>query len=477
MARSPQTIRPAGFSFTTTQALGEFEAGTVLRSVPTMAQYLRLAVNDGEEKGVDLSAHLDDAALVALAKTIPGDNADAEWLRVQAIIQSGPADAPADETQEEPKPETPKQVANRIVGAKISAATKEKEVGNLAARLDNDPELAEIFEKAWTAKEDLAYSAKAIMIHFKDKYGEKEMANWPMPGTQDNPKEPYYSDNPDYFTRPSRRRGGGGNASASWVDLFAEGFRPIRDLRAAIETARKESEKEKGATVSVAEYEELKAQNESRINTVKGKVRLAIAFFHNWRAAQDYPGLQITLPNGKQGCGAEYIKRRVPDLNENGERKTDKQGRPAWRWEETTAERCIWLTNPEAEKASEMRFGPYTIQAFCNFDFDAAYAAGGTFQNLLDTVKRDAEAGPGWRFKDVSDVLHAISEFQLFIRDKASRLAFTTEIDDDTDDNNEVLSMMAEVQTWLTDQLSGTKRDRLDAYLEKKREGAKIKAA
>jgi len=482
MASKPKTTAKA-FTLTTTAALGGFDEGQALKSASDIVAYYRARVNEGEEH--DLTDKIDDDAMLALIKSVDGDNADAEDKRVSAIIQasvetSGETDddttdddgtdddeTPGEETG--PK-ETPKQVATRIQGVRISATTRERTAADMAKRLDNDAELSVIFGTLADAKEEVARSAYVIWQHLKAQYGD-EMDKFPVPGTQSIDKgKPYYTeDNADYFSRPSRRRGGGGgNASASWVDLFAENFKQIRDWRGEIEAAQKKAADPK-LSYNTADYEAEKARLEGRINTCKGKVRLAITLHHTLAAAerfrQQLPDV-AGQPKGTKPVIFEWIMVKTDVLDDNGNPVIDpKTKRAKFTRDVTRAEKCIWLLNPDAESAAQKFVGPLSIQGFCNYDFDAAIEKGGTFDDLLSTARRTPPDGYGWSLvkADAEEVAFAFSEVQAWSRNKANLLAMSAYLMEDNDENNVYLDMMDEaVQTWM--KWLSQYRDRIDAF-------------
>lgn len=456
----------------TEAAYGSYEEGQTLTKQADIVAYFVAAAGDGEEQPIiDALEELSPKAVMNILNAA----GETEDERMKALFQhaKGLADHVTGSTTKPDLSQTtgsPQQVASAILGPSISATTKERNVSLLAMRMDNDTALASLFSQTVAAKEFLARSARLIMEHFRSTYGVPEMNKWPIPGTQDDPKEPDYSaDRPDYFNRPSKGKGGG-TASVSWIDLFAEGFKPVRDYRKLIEdTKAAEARKE----ITGANMDGLIAKYEKRISTIKGKVRLAIDLHHHLVQAETYPAFIDSDEKSRtfgQCVGFEWIMDKVRAVNPDGSMKVDPvhPTRPIWEETITEAEDCIWIIDLEATKAADKFRGPYTIASFCRFDFVAALAAGGTLQNLFDTVKRDEESGVGWRL-DLSEddgmvsVFHAFSELDRLLQEPANRKAINSALFDAGEQNDVVLAHMDHVFLKLAEFLPSF-RDRIDAY-------------
>ena len=311
----------------------------------------------------------------------------AQLLATSAVhapqTDAGVAEAEADETE-----------ADDTV-ATVSAAHREAEATSEAAKADEDVALSEDLEALAEAKETMSMSAYFIYQHLLRVYGAEEMNGWPYPGSEGG-------NNPDIFTRPSKRKGSAGTSNVSWCDTFAEAFKIVKDWRAIVAQAPDDAKTGKiGAQTAAG----IVSKYEARISAVKTKIKNAIALHHQLERAKAYDAIEL-----------EWSMERVPlwkldvdgnpVLDANGKRVPQidpKTKRQAFRHDVIMSDKPLVIT----DKASK-DFWFVSISTLLGYDFDMAEANGGTVEALFKSARSGAEEENGNGGVNVKDIDTAI---------------------------------------------------------------------
>lgn len=354
--------------------------------------------------------------------------------------------------------------AQAIQVAKISAAQREAEIKTLAAQADNANDLIADLQNNADAMETLAMNPLNIMLSLRAAYTSEVMDGWPMPGTEETDADgkPTGINNPDWYSRPTKRKGGGkGTARASWCNEFAKSLKPCRDWQAEADAATERAAKNE---IGVMERDGIVAKMNGRISSVQGKVRTAIALHHQLSKAQAYPAL---FWDDRFEDGDIFRTERVPVLDDDGKPVIDpKTKRPAMERRYLSTVKPVVLVDAEDRK----QFYEFNLQQFCAFDFDAATAAGGTMQNLFDTAARgggaDDETGDGIVVGNGEQRKAALNALVSYLENKAFWLKTLSDLDKEGEDVDEELYVWNKMFE-LASNVVARHSKRLDPIIEK----------
>lgn len=350
--------------------------------------------------------------------------------------------------------------------ATVSAAGREAEALELATKADNNKDINSALENAADAKETLAMSSLFLYTYFTEAYGDT-LDTFPVPGTQGiDEKKPGYSEtNPDIYERPTRRKGGGsGTAQVSFINVFAEGLKPLRDWRSVQEKARADYDAQ---TIGVMERDQIIAKYDARISGARTKVKQAIALHHQLKKAADYPAVAI-----------EFVTETVKVLDERtGKPVIDPTTKRA-----LTEQRYIPTDKPIAiiETENKKNFWYYSVTQFNGLDFDLAKANGATCKDLLDTLRKgtDEDNGDGADGISVQSLVQlesAIGSVASYLDDNANYMAVIGRMDKKDDNTDHLLLSFNEVYVKLAGILG--KHARRIEQLEMKQAQAQAKSA
>lgn len=434
-------------SFTVTGDIGAFTAGQVLTDEANVATYYRTVANEGADRPTKLT----DKDILAIVLSVEGDNEDAEMERV-SLIEAGKV----------PAANVPK------ANVTMSAARKELEALELGKRADNNDTLTAHLVKVSDAKQWLSSCAYFIMKDFEAQYGRDVLLTFPIIGARSHDENdlPTGHPNPDCYKRPTKRKGGGkGQAMDYWHKHFAAGLKPIREMHDAIAA---EKAKEGAAKLGERQLEAFENKYSARIESATGKVKQALELFQQLERAANYPA-----------CVISWEKERVFKWEDDGTTPVidPKTKRQAFTWEVAEVEKPIYVE--DADKETKLYY-QYSIQQFLSLDFDKANENGGTFEALIDTVKREPrnedEDGVGIIIADKEDALTAINGLASYLSEKANKIAliaFLMSAKDGNEDAKEALTALDAIAV-TANGLVGPHRDWLDEQEETAKKANKV---
>lgn len=346
---------------------------------------------------------------------------------------------------------------------KQSAAAIKAKAQAFAAKLSDDDNASEYVERYLNAKIDVAMGPQWMYLLFKDTYTDEELAETPIPGTKMETKDEITGvvtkhNNPDEYDAP-KADGSIGTVSRYWHWDVADALPAGKLIEADFNRAKALAESDEWGAKRIAD------NANKRLNNLRGLVARGLATWHQIHALEAYPNVKFTWDKERKPVYVMDDETGEPKVDKNGnaivavEESGKNKGKPKTQMVYCRTESPVILSNAEEIEGEIIaKNKALSIVQFLSLDVSRAMEKGGTYDDLLATMRREqndneeADVPMLEKVADFGDYALAISNY---LDNDSNYTLVKRALDKKSEGNDKLLQSIDELQKLLAALVNG----------------------